>query len=206
MQRALTSKNLYSKKYTRFPFTGIWEAIFGHPSNRGLWLIYGKEKNGKTWGTLLITKYLSLFEKVLYVSAEEGTDMEFADAVKRAKISANNRNINFIEYEPIEDLYKRLKKRNAPRIVVIDNLTIYNDELKAKGMQKLKQDFPNVLFICVAHEERGKPYTAAATMASKLAKVIIRAQGLSLIIGGRVPGGKLLIDEEKAMLFHGVAS
>lgn len=86
---------------------------------------------------------------------------------------------------------------------MLDNLTIYNEELKANGIKKLKQDFPNHLFLCVAHEERNKPYTAAASMASKLAKVIIRVSGLVLICGGRIPGGNLLIDEEKALLIHG---
>jgi adenosyl cobinamide kinase/adenosyl cobinamide phosphate guanylyltransferase len=204
MSRALTVKNLYQKKFNTYPFKDIWHEVFGEPSTNGIWLIYGKEKNGKTWGTLLLADYLSQFEKVLYVSAEEGTDMEFQDAVTRARIEPDNRNIHFTEYETVEELYKRLKRRKAPRIVVLDNLTIYNEELKANGMKKLKQDFPNVLFICVAHEERNKPYTAAATMASKLAKVIIRVQGLMLIVGGRVPGGQLMVDEEKAQLYHGV--
>lgn len=202
MSRALTIRNLYEKKFSTFDFTGIWRQIFGTPTKSGIWLIYGKEKNGKTWGTLLIAAYLSFFCRVLYVSAEEGADKEFQEACKRAKIDVGN-NILIIEYEPIEELYKRLKSRKAPKVVVLDNLTIYNEELKATGIKRLKQDFPDTLFICVAHEERNKPYTAAATMASKLAKVIIRVQGLSLIVGGRVPGGTLNIDEEKAQLYHG---
>lgn len=206
MSKALTVKNLYDKKFTTFPFTGLWKKIFGLPSTSGIWLIYGKEKNGKTWAALLISAYLSLFSKVLYVSAEEGTDMEFQDACKRANIDVNNKNIHFIEYEPIEDLYIRLKRRKSPKVVVLDNLTIYNEELKANGMKRLKQDFPNVLFICVAHEERNKPYTASASMASKQAKVIIRVQGLMLLVGGRVPGGNMMIDEEKAILYHGQIS
>lgn len=203
MSRALTVKNLYDQKHDTFEFDGIWAEVFGMPATSGIWLVYGKEKNGKTWATLLIADYMSQFEKVLYVSAEEGTDMEFTASCRRANIDPCNKNINFIEYETVEDLYKRLKRRKSPKVVVLDNLTTYNEELKANGMKKLKQDFPNTLFICVAHEERNKPYTAAASMASKLAKVIIRVQGLSLNVGGRVPGGTLMIDEEKATLYHG---
>ncbi|MFD2566106.1 hypothetical protein [Pseudotenacibaculum haliotis] len=203
MQRALTPKNLFDKKFTSFDFKGIWEQIFGKPSTSGIWLLYGKEKNGKTWAALLIASYLSTFSKVLYISAEEGTDKEFVESCRRAKIDPKNNNIHFIEYEPIEDLYIRLKKRKAPKIVVLDNLTIYNEELKASGMKRLMQDFENILFICVAHEERNKPYTAAAKMASKLAKVIMRVQGLMVIVSGRVPGGNLKIDQEKAVLYHG---
>lgn len=203
MARALTVQNLYDKKFKTFEFTGLWEQVFGCPSTTGIWLLYGKDKNGKTWGTLLITDYLSQFEKVLYVSAEEGTDMEFQAALKRANIDSSNRNINFIEYEPLEDLKQRLSKHKSPKIVVIDNLTMYNDELKGKDIKELKQEFPNKLFILLAHEERNQPYTAAAQMAKKLAKVIMRVKGLAITVGGRVPGGNILIDIEKAMLYHG---
>lgn len=203
MSKAVTVRNLYSKKFRTMPFTGIWREVFGTPTLGGIWLIYGKEKNGKTWGALLLADYLSAFERVLYVSAEQGLDMEFQDACKRAKIEATNKRLHFIEYEPIEDLRERLSKRRAPRIVVLDNLTIYNEEMKAKGVKDLAQDYPNTTFILIAHEERNEPYTASANMASKLAKVIIRTQGLRMIVGGRVAGGILDIDEEKAMLFHG---
>lgn len=203
MGRALTVQNLYDKKFKTFNFTGTWETIFGKPSTSGIWLLYGKDKNGKTWGTLLITDYLSAFEKVLYVSAEEGTDMEFQAALKRANIDSSNKNIHFIEYEPFEDLKERLRKHKSPKIIVIDNLTMYNDEIKGKAIKELKQEFSNKLFIFLAHEERNQPYTAAAQMAKKLAKVIMRVKGLVISVGGRVPGGNLLIDIEKAMLYHG---
>jgi predicted ATP-dependent serine protease len=203
MNRALTVANLYEKKYTTFAFTGIWHEVFGKPSTNGIWLIYGAEKNGKTWGTLMIADYLSNFERVLYISAEEGTDKEFRDAVKRAKINPSNSNLHFTAYESIDELCKRLKKRKAPRIVVLDNLTIYNKELRASGITQLIQDFPHHLFICVAHEERNEPYTASAKTAAKLAKIKIRVKGLSFNVGGRVPGGILNIDETKAFFFHG---
>lgn len=202
--RALTVQNLYDKKFKTFDFTGIWETIFGKPSTTGIWLLYGKGKNGKTWGTLLIADYLSTFEKVLYVSAEEGTDMEFQAAMKRANIDSTNRNLHFIEYEPFEDLKERLRKPKSARIVIIDNLTMYNDEIKSKHITELKKEFgKKKLFIFLAHEERNEPAPAAAKMALKMAKVYMRVKGLVIGVDGRVPGGNLLIDIEKAMLYHG---
>ena len=203
MTRTLSVNNLYSKKFKTFPFEGIFKEVFGEPTKNGIWLIYGKEKNGKTWGTLKIAEYLSEFEQVLYISAEEGTDMEFQSACKRANLNPNNKRLKFLEYEPLEDLYVRLRKKKSARIVVLDNLTVYNDEIKGSGIKKLKQDFPNHLFIMVAHEERNEPYTAAAKMARKYCKVYIQVKGLTMICGGRIPGGNLLIDEEKAVLYHG---
>jgi hypothetical protein len=203
MKRALTVKNLLDKKYNTFPFEGIWKDIFGTPTTNGIWSIYGKDKNGKTSGTLIIANLLSSYTKVLYVSAEEGTDAEFQNAVIRTQISHNSKQLHFTEYETIEELYIRLKRRKCPKVVVLDNMTIYNAELKGVGIQNLAKDFPTHLFICLSHEERNMPYTAAGKMANKLAKIIIRVQGLKLIVSGRCPGGSLMINEEKAMLYHG---
>lgn len=202
MRRALSTRNIFDKKHTTYEFVGVWQDVFGSPSTNGIWLIQGEEKNGKTGGALIIAKMLSKREKVHYISAEEGTDLEFKQAVQRAGIDIND-NIQFTEYEELTDLYKRLKKQRAPRIVVIDNLTIYNDELRGGKIKQLLKDFPGHHFICLVHEEKGKPYGAAAKLASKLAKVIIKAKGLALIVGGRVPGGNLIIDEKRATLIHG---
>lgn len=204
MSRALTPKNLYDKTFTLYEFQGIYKDVLGTPSRGGIWLIYGKDKNGKSWTSLILARLFKEFGKVLYVSAEEGTDIAFVNAMARAKISAAEKNINVIEYEPFEMLYKRLRKKRAPKIVVLDNTTIYKDELKGRGVTKLIHDFPNVTFLIVAHEERNKPYTSAAMMAHKLAKIIIRVQGLTMLVSGRCPGGRLAVDENKAQLFHGL--
>ncbi|OIO12224.1 MAG: hypothetical protein COZ76_10690 [Flavobacteriales bacterium CG_4_8_14_3_um_filter_35_10] len=201
--RALTVQNLYSKKYETYPFDGIFEEIFGQPSTYGIWLIYGKDKNGKTWGTLLLADYLSMFSKVWYISAEEGVDMEFQAAAKRAKIDASNKNIQFTEYVSIDGIKKRLMARRAPKIVIIDNLSMYKGELTSEGLKQLKLEHPKTHFVLVAHEDRNEPYTAAAVMAKKLAKIIVRIQGLLMIVGGRCPGGNMMIDEQKAQLYHG---
>lgn len=203
MTRAMTVANLLAKKHDRHMFTGVLKDILGSLGLNGIWLIYGKDKNGKTWGTLLLSDMLSKLGKLWYISAEQGVDSDFQDAVIRAKIDPGNKNIHFNEYMPIEEISERLKKRNPPRIVVIDNLSMYKDELTSNAVAQLKKDFPKTLFIMVAHEERGEPYTAAAVMAKKLAKVIVRVQGLTLFVSGRCPGGQLLINEEKAVLFHG---
>lgn len=184
-------------------FTGIYKDILGSLGLNGIWIIYGKDKNGKTWATLLLSAMLSKLGKVWYISAEQGVDSDFQDAVIRAKIDPGNRNLHFNEYVPFEEISERLKKRYPPKIVVVDNLSMYKDEVTSNAITQLKKDFPKTLFLLVAHEERGEPYTAAAVMAKKLAKVIFHVQGLALFISGRCPGGQLTINEEKAVLFHG---
>lgn len=205
MARALTLKNLMSKKHTTYEFDGIWLDVIGTPSTHGIWLVYGAEKHGKTTLALMLAEYISKFAKTDYVSAEEGTDYDFTEAVKRAQLNPNNRNLHFREYTPVEHLDVILGKRKSPKVMVLDNATIYHDELKGNRLKELLQRHQDKLFILVAHEERGEPYTSTAKLARKLAKVIIRVQGLQATVGGRCPGGIISINEEKAELYHGTA-
>ena len=195
--KVLNARNLYEMKQECYHFTGYWKDILGELPKNGAWLIYGREKHGKTSFALSLAKYLSGFDKVLYVSAEEGTDPLFVKAVKRAEIPATDQ-FGFLPYVPIHKLNERLKKRRAPKIVFIDNITVYNDELKRGAVKELIRENNNTLFVFLAHEERKEPSTAAGRLVKKLAKVIVRIEGLQATIGGRCPGGTLIIHEEKA--------
>lgn len=112
------------------------------------------------------------------------------------------------EYMPIEDLWEKLRDRRSAKVVFIDNASYYKDELMSReyGLLKLVRNFPEKLFVILAHEEKGKPHNAAARQASKLAKVIFHVQGLAAIVGGRVGnnvGRKIPIVEDRARLYHG---
>lgn len=205
MVRAVSISNILKMKHSSFQFEAPWsEAFSSEPSDCGFWLIWGKEKNGKTWFALLLAKYLATLRKVLYVSAEEGLGKEFCESIKRAGISTSDKNLSFLEYTDLQNIRKALSKRNAYSIVFLDNITVYNSELKSGELQKLKDDFPKTLFVFLAHEERGEPYTAAAKLCKKLAKIIVHVSGLRASVSGRTKGGDYLIDEEKAMLYWGV--
>ena len=203
MSRAITLKNLHDKKFKVFPFEGIWADVMGQPELTGAWLIYGAEKNGKTWFSLKLAEYLSSFAKTLYVSAEEGTGKTFVDACKRAKLDARNRNLQFLEYTLLVDLNEKIAKRKSAKIIFIDNITIYSDELKNGGLRDMLKQHTDKLLVFVAHEDRKEPYTATAKLCRRLAKVIVRVQGLMCFVSGRCPGGTLMIDEDRARLFHG---
>lgn len=203
MSRAYTSKNVYDLKPARFVFDGLWLDVLGAPEKRGVWLIFGKDKNGKSWGTLMLCDYLSKLEKVLFISAEQGLSGSFQECLQRAGISPSNKNINYLPFVTLAEVRKRLKRRGAAKIVVFDNLSFYTDEMNSKELKSLLADFPNTVFILLAHEEKGKPYTAVAQFALKIAEIIIHIKGLAMLIAGRCPGGNLMIDEEKSILYHG---
>lgn len=201
--RASSIKAIYDRAYESLPLDGIWKEVMGEPEPNGAWLIWGPEKNGKTWFTLMLANYLSKQSKVLYVSAEEGLAKGFVSACKRAGIEPDNKQLKVMEYISIEELKLLLDKRRAPKIVVLDNLTIYSEEMKYGVFRKLLKIYPNTLFIFVAHEESGQPYTSTAKLCKKLAKVIVRVKGLAAHVSGRVPGGNIIIDETQAQISWG---
>lgn len=203
MARPLNIRTVFSKKFKTFGFTGLWKTVFGDPEKGGVWIIYGPEKHGKTWFALLLSDYLSQFEETWYISAEEGLNMDFVATMNRAQLEPSNEALKFWDYQPVTEVIERLGKRNPPKVVVWDNVTVYKDELAYGGFTDLIKQFPNTDFIFLAHEEKNEPYTATAKMIKRFAKIIVRVEGLAVFVSGRCPGGTLTIDEEKAILYHG---
>ncbi|ROH98379.1 hypothetical protein EGI16_21325 [Chryseobacterium sp. G0240] len=203
--RTKTLKNVLDKKIERLKLYGVWLEAFGNPGRKGkVWLFYGEEKNGKTWFSILFADYLAKSEPILYVSAEEGLEESFQDVLMRANVDTENKKFKVIgRGVSLQELDEYLSTRYAPKIVFIDNITVYVEELKNGGLQKLLKNHPEKLFIFIAHEERGEPYTATAKMVKRLADRIVRIQGLVATVGGRTDGGKFIIDQEKAMVLFG---
>lgn len=213
MARSKTTSNLFEKKNAPLvTFTNsAFQLAIGNAERRGCWIIYGCEKNGKTWFTLKLVKEIARYERVSYISAEEGLDDSFINAVQRAGITTAD-NILWDEYIPLfsddpneESIVSKFNKQRSANIIVIDNLTMYSDELKPSEIKKKLMDaLPNKLIIFVAHEERKEAYPAIARMAKKLAKVIFHIQGLKAFVTSRFsPGGEIIIDEEKSEIYHG---
>lgn len=205
MAKALTARNLLEKRpgrTIRLTNEHLSEAV-GAPEARGCWLIYGSEKNGKTWFSLTMAKDIAKNERVAYISAEEGTDMSFQNAVTRAGITPADK-IVFEEYMTIEEIVEKYGKPKTARVLFIDNLTIYPDELKSVGVRDFMNRLPNKLIVFVAHEERKEPYPACARMAKKLAKVFVHVQGLRANVVSRfAKGGTIVIDIEKSEMCWG---
>lgn len=194
-------------QHKTIPFTGDYAHVFGTPETSGTWIISGEEKNGKTWCAMLLAKELSTFGEVLYISAEQGIDLDFVKSLKRAGIDHSNTRISVVDGQEnsLDEIVEaKCGKRKKVRFVFIDNITFYKDELKGNRLHKLQRQYQHILFIYLAHEEKGALYSATAKVCRKIAKVIIRCEGLQAQVSGRCPGGIFNIDDTKAQLYWGV--
>lgn len=197
-----TVKNVLDKEFQVLALDGLFKDLLGEPEPNGMWLVYGAEKMFKTTFCLILAKYLSTLKRTGYVMAEQGIDKDFKEALVRLAVKPTP-SLKISGYIPIEELSYLIKKKNQPDIIILDNFTVYNDELKAGALRKLIIDNPRKLFIGVAHEEKGAPYTASAKLAKKLAKRIIHVEGAKATVEGRSQGGHFIIDHDKAQLYHG---
>ena len=153
-KRVLTVRNVFDARNEPLPLEGVWADAFGRKDFGGAWLIYGREKNGKTTFALMFARALSLQEPVLYISAEENPcTSDFQRAMSRAGITVGDRNLRFLPYMDFEDIAVTLHKRRAPRIVFLDNLTKYRRKVRPDRLTDLLDEFPTVSYTHLrAHE------------------------------------------------------
>lgn len=206
MKRSRTTKNLFDKRTTRRVALQdpIFEGAIGPAERKGLWLLYGNDKNGKTWFALRLAKDLAATERVAYISAEEGLDDSFVMACTRAGITREDR-LLIDEYMPYEAIIEKYQKPRTANVIFIDNLTMYQDEMKPSHLVKLAEALPKKLIILIGHEERNEPYPASARMAKKLAKVYVNVKGLKAFVVSRFASqpGEIVISPELSEMYWG---
>jgi len=176
MARAISNRNLYDARFEVAEFTGKWLESFGKPELRGSWLIYADSGAGKTHFALELIKYLSKFvDKVAYDTLEQGYCSSFQTAWKDANMAEIGSKVVVLNKEPIEELRERLGKRKSPDVIVIDSISALVGFTRP-AFTKLINDFPNKLFIFIAHEKNGLPDSSIGLQIRKMSdvKVYIR--------------------------------
>ena len=154
LRRAISVDEIMSKKFKDIQFDGQWKSLLGIPELSGVWIIWGQSFNGKTSFCLQLAKELTKYASVLYNSLEEGARKSMKESLERNHMYEVKRRFHIVQ-EPIETLKLRLRKRRSADVVFIDSLQ-YSDLTKA-DYKKLKEEFPNKLFIMVSHAEGKQP-------------------------------------------------
>ena len=184
MSRAISNKNVLSAQFETADFTGEYLASFGRPELRGAWIIWGGSGSGKTTFTLMLCKYLSGFRRVAYDSLEQGLSLSLQRAWERVNMAEAGSNIILLNKEELPELRERLEKRKSPDIIVIDSLQ-YMDGLNKRAFKKLKNDFPDKLFIFISQEKNGLPKGNMGDYIRYDAEVKIRVEGYKAFVTTR---------------------
>lgn len=176
MRRAISNKNVIQAKFEIAPFTGEWLASFGRPELRGAWIIYGGSGCGKTTFVMQLCKYLTTFGRVAYNSLEQGLSLSLQKAWERVGMEEAGTRIVLLQKEGLKELKERLKKKQAPGIVVIDSVHYWLG-FTMRDYVQLREAFPDTLFIFIAHERKGEPKGTLAQNIRYDADIKIRVEG-----------------------------
>lgn len=188
MAKAISNRNVLDAKFEVAEFEGEWLASFGKPELRGVWIIYGESGCGKTHFALRLLKYLCGFvNRAAYDTLEQGLCSSFQTAWKDENMIEVGSKVVVLAKETIKDLRERLRKRKSPDVVVIDSITALIGFTRAVFIE-LINEFPEKLFIFIAHEEHGKPYPAIAQHVRKLSEVKIHIEGYKAFTTTRFKG------------------
>lgn len=204
MGKAISVTQLMNTKFKLMQFVGKWLVSFGKPEFGGTWFIWGESGNGKTSFVLQLCKYFTQFGRVAYNSLEEGASETMKLSFARAGMMDVKGKIILLDKEPIEELKERLRKRKAPKIVVIDS--IQYSGLKYKEYTTLNDEFRDVTFIIISHAEGKKPADRRANSIRFDAAVKIFVEGYMAFITSRynlVGSSEFVIWEKGAEEYHG---
>lgn len=193
-----------STKFKEFDFTGKWEKSFGKPAIFGVWIIYGKSFNGKSSLMMQLAKQFTGFvkNKVLINSLEEGKVKSFKMNIERSGINAVKDKVLFGNRVSMEKICDRLNKQRSPEVIFIDSLQYAN--MNIKSFKKLKEDFPNKLWIFISQADKsGEPKGSLAESIKYDADVKIKVEGFKAFTESRFGGGEeFIIDPERAAKYH----
>lgn len=187
MKKAMSITNITNRTYETLPFTGEWHDAFSTPERTGAWFIWGASGSGKSEFALQLSAELCKYGNVLYNSREEGVSLSFRNRIERYADHINHKRFHVIN-ETIAELYVRLKKRNSADFILIDSFQYTG--LNFDSFVKLKNDFPNKLFIFTSHADGKRPAGRAAKSVQFDVDLKIFVEGFIAKSNGRFIGSK----------------
>ena len=185
MKRAISVRDILDKKYETFPFEKKWKDAFDTPESSGVWFIWGNSGNGKTSFVMQLCKDLCKYDRVAFNSLEEGTCLTVQNNLKRFGMAEVNRRLSFIK-EDIPALKERLRRHKSFNIVVVDS--IQYTQMTYKDYIRLKEEFPDKLFIFLSHARGKNPKGDTATSVMYDADLKIWVEGYVAYSKGRYRG------------------
>ncbi|MGL4520819.1 MAG: hypothetical protein ACRCUJ_14420 [Phocaeicola sp.] len=198
MGRALSPTEVLAIKRDELPLEGAWYDAFGRPDRTGIWFIWGNSGNGKSSFVMQLCKELAKFGKVGYNSLEEGLSLSMQNAIKRFRMTEENKKVVFYDCIKMSELSERLARPRQPKFVIIDSFQYtqmsYGDYIAFKEAHRDK------LLIFVSHADGSKPSGRPAVSVMYDASLKVWVQHYRAFTKGRFfgPKGYYNIWEERA--------
>jgi nucleoside-triphosphatase THEP1 len=203
LKKALSVRDVMTKKYATIPFTGKWLEAFGEPERTGVWIIWGNSGNGKSTFALQLCAELCQHGKVLYNSLEEGSSLTFRNRLAALQSDMNGKRFHVVN-EPISEMSNRLLRRRSADFIVIDSFQYSG--LTYPQYRILKEKHTDKLLIFVSHAQGSNPAGRSANSVLYDASQKIWIEGFKAHSNGRSMGtsrSPYIIWEEEVTRIHG---
>ncbi len=188
-KKPLTVTNIMTKKRNLLPFEAQWLEAIGRPELTHSWLVFAESSQGKTSLVMQMSAYLcSLGLKVWYDSLEEGDSESLKMSIIRTNMAAVGSRFMILDKWPIALVKERLRKRNAPDVIVVDS--VQYSGLRYADYQLLVDEFRSTLFIFISHADGKDPKGNVAKAIWYDAHVKIRVQGFKAFVNSRFRNGE----------------
>ena len=203
--KALTVANIIGQVVQRIQFTGKWFEAFKQPQDKGVWFIWGGSASGKSTFVMMLCKTLALlgFKVFLNLCEEEVDDTDFIDRVNILEMQEVATNFLARTYD-YNDMVAYLKRKNSPKVVVIDSATYFFESFEQ--FRQFKKMFKDKIIIITGHANGKNPKTNLEDNIMFDAKMKIFVNGYLAICKGRTigpNGGQFVIWKAGYDKFHG---
>ncbi|MBQ3625024.1 MAG: hypothetical protein IKH14_00410 [Prevotella sp.] len=200
--RALTVKEVLTKRRQTFAFEDRWQSAFGCPERCGVWFIWGASGNGKTSFVMQLIAELCKWDRVAFNSLEEGDSLSMRQKLIRHGLTGVGSRLHLL-HEPMDVLSDRLYQRKSYRIVVIDSFQY--TQMTYKDYIRFKEAHRDKLIIFISHAGGSMPRGNAAVSVMYDATLKIWVEGFKAFSKGRFIGdtGEFTIWDEGAKRYWG---
>ena len=187
MKRAYSPREISQMKHTPIPWDGDWRRVFGQPDITDTWIVEGASAAGKSTFVMMLAKKLCEYGGVLYASYEEGVRMTFQDRLKRCHMDEVQGRLRVVTDDNVDDIRQRLKKRKAPRFVIVDSFQLgcQTHGWSYEEASKLIGEFPHKSFIFITQMHKGASMGKPAQRLKYLAGVKVSVRGYKAYCQGR---------------------
>ena len=134
----------------------------------------------------------------MFNSIEMGNSYPYQLAlIRNNMVEVGHKFLTAVKESP-QEIAARLAKKQSPDVVIIDSYK-YFERRRMEVYKRLVDDFPEKLFIIIAHEDKqGMPDGALGKELYGFADVKIRVSGRQAFVNSRIGGSyePFIIDEE----------
>lgn len=183
LKRALSPKEILAMTYVSLPWDGDWARVFGRPTINETWFIHGPSAGGKSSFVMQLTRKLTEYGTVLYMSYEEKANQTFQERMARFKMGEVQGRLRVAGHDAFEELIIRLKRKKSPKFVIVDSFQ--KAGWSYENAVELIERFPRKCFIFISHEYKGQPMGKPAIRLKYEAGVKIRVVGYKAYCQGR---------------------